>query len=132
MMVTVRLGNACATAGNGSAAAASAAKMPSTAARRFSISRSPSNPVPVRNFDHPGALRKLLDERVGCRAIVRVEIGVPFVEQIDRRAGVADDLLERPQLPLAGREAGFLGHWVAVLIGLDLVLGLRELERQPV
>ena len=88
-----------------------------------------SNPVPVRNLDHPGAPGKLLDQRVGGGAVVGIEIGVPFVEQIDRRVGVADDLPQRAQLPLAGGEARAClarRQRLAVLVGLDLVLRLAR------
>ena len=56
----------------------------------------------MRNLDHAGAAGELLDQRVGGGAIVRIEIGVPFIEQIDRRIGVGDDLLQRTKLALAG------------------------------
>ena len=62
-----------------------------SASSSFSL---PSNPVAVRNLDHAGAPRKLLDQRIGGGAVVRVEVGVPFVEQIDRRVGVAHDFLQ--------------------------------------
>ena len=55
----------------------------------------------MRDFDHAGALGKLFDQRIGGRAIVGIEIGVPLVEQIHLRRGVRHDLAQRPQLPLA-------------------------------
>src|SRR5215203_6133774 len=107
-MVMVRLGNACANAGSGKPDTASPAEKAPSAARRVNMTRSPSNPVPMRNLDHAGALRKLFDQRVGGGAVIRIEIGIPFVEQIDRRLGMAHDLVEGAQLPLAGREACLL------------------------
>ena len=50
------------------------------------------NPIAMRNLDDAGAAGKLFDQRIGGGAIVRIEIGIPFVEQIDRRVGVVDDL----------------------------------------
>ncbi len=49
-----------------------------------------------------------IDQRIGLGLVRRVEIGVPFVEQIDPRIGRVDDLLKRFELPLAGREAKLL------------------------
>ena len=56
----------------------------------------------MRDFDHPGAPGKFLDQCVGGRAVIGVEVGVPFVEQIDRRRGVTDNFLKRAELPFAG------------------------------
>src|SRR5947209_14977535 len=120
-MVMVRLGKACAAARKGRLAAA----RPPNAARRVSMVRSPSNAIPMRNLDHPRAPGKLFDQRVGGGAIVRIEVGIPFVEQVDRRVGVPNDFLKRAELPLAGRIAGLLGvgglDRIAVLVNLDLV-----------
>src|SRR5215470_7816579 len=77
----------------------------STAESTWQEHAGPSPPVAVRNLHHARALRQLVDQALGGGAVLLVEIGVPFVEQIDRRVGELDDLLERPQLPLARREA---------------------------
>ena len=61
----------------------------------------PSHAIPVGNLDNASALGELLHQRVGHRPVGRVEIGVPFVQEIDRRIGMPDDLLERSQLALA-------------------------------
>jgi hypothetical protein len=61
-----------------------------------------SSPVAVGDLDHTRALRQLIDQLLGGSAILLVEIGVPFVEQVDRGIGILDDFLERAQLPLAG------------------------------
>src|SRR5271155_1649774 len=50
-------------------------------------------PVAVGNFDNPGARSKLVDQGVGLFLIGGVEVGVPFVEQIDFRIGRIDDFL---------------------------------------
>src|SRR5262249_44382893 len=61
----------------------------------------PSPAIPVGNLDNASALGELLHQRVGHRAVGRVEIGVPFVEEIDRGISIPDDLLQRSQLALA-------------------------------
>ena len=61
----------------------------------------PSPAIPVGNLDNASALGELLHQRVGHRPVGRVEIGVPFVEEIDRRISIPDDLLQRSQLALA-------------------------------
>ena len=58
--------------------------------------------VAMRDLDDTRPRRQLLDQRIGGGAVLVIEIGVPFVEQIDRRLGMRHDLLERTQLPLAG------------------------------
>jgi hypothetical protein len=42
--------------------------------------------------------------------LVELEIGIPFVEQINPRIGVVDDFLERFELALAGGRAELLVH----------------------
>src|SRR5262245_51153247 len=95
-----------------------------------------SDAVAMRNLDDAGAQRELLDQRIGRRAVAWIQVGVPFVEQIDRRVGIGHDFPQRAQLPLAGGEAEMLGSVarsgrlaVAVVLRLH---PLRELERQPV
>ena len=58
------------------------------------------------NFDHAGAVGEFFHQRVGGRAVGRIEIGVPLVEQIDRGVGMRDDLLQGFQLALARGESG--------------------------
>src|SRR5262245_195375 len=78
----------------------------------------PSPAVAVRNLHHARAPRQFVDQALRGGAVLLVEIGVPFVEQIDRCIGELDDLLERPQLPLTRREAALapaplgLGRWL--------------------
>src|SRR5215211_6680965 len=60
--------------------------------------------IAVRDFDHAGTSGQLLDQLFGGGAVLLVEVGVPLVEQVDRGIRVGCDLLERLQLPLAGRE----------------------------
>jgi len=62
----------------------------------------------VRDFDRPRAPGERVDQRVGLGLVCRVEIGVPFVEQIDPRVGRVDDFLERFELPLAVEKPSFL------------------------
>jgi hypothetical protein len=57
--------------------------------------------IPVGNLDDSGTMGELLHQRVSHCPIRRVEIGVPFVQEIDRGIGMVDDLLQRPQLTLA-------------------------------
>ena len=58
--------------------------------------------VTMRDFDHARARGQVLDQGVGGGAVLGIEIGVPFIQQIDRRIGAFDDLLERAQLLFAG------------------------------
>src|SRR5579862_6871067 len=66
--------------------------------------------VAVRDFHDAGARGELVDECIGLGLVRGIEVGVPFVEQIDLRARRVDDFLQRFELPLAGREAKLLVH----------------------
>ena len=57
--------------------------------------------IAVRNFNDPRPGGQRIDQRVGFCLVGGVEIGVPFVEQIDPGIGIVDDLLERLELALA-------------------------------
>ena len=50
--------------------------------------------IAVRNFDNAGACSQSIDQGIGLRLVRRVEIGVPFVKQIDFRIGCVDDFFQ--------------------------------------
>ena len=61
-----------------------------------------SAPVPVRHFDHQRPPGQGIDQGAGGAAVGGVEVGVPFVEEIDPVVGVGDDLPQHLELALAG------------------------------
>ena len=50
--------------------------------------------IAVGNLDHAGALRQRRNQRIRSSTVLSVEIGIPFVEQINRRIGMTHDFLQ--------------------------------------
>ncbi len=94
----------------------------------------------MRYFDDAGASRQRIDQRIGLGLVCSVEIGVPFIEQVNFRIGRIDDFFQRFQLPFAGRKAELLVHRFgdhddAVLViafNVDRRYAAGELKREPV
>src|SRR3954452_13272997 len=86
--------------------------------------------IAVRNLDYAGTLRQLLDKRVGGGTVRRVEIGVPFVEQIDGCLGVSHDLLQRFELPLPGRKRRPYVDSRLLVVHVDVFVGGGKRHRR--
>jgi hypothetical protein len=81
-----------------------------------------------------------IDQRVGFDLVGGIEIGIPFVEQIDPGIGIPDDFLERFELTFAGGKAEFFVHRfadddftvVVIILDIDRHDAAGEAEGEPI